>query len=91
MNRLEYARAISQVPYILSSAYRSVEYELSKGRKGSSSHCKGCAVDIRCKNGTDRVLILSGLLTAGFRRIGIAKTYIHVDYDSDKTDAIWLY
>lgn len=91
MNRLEYARAISQTPYVINSAYRSVEYEISKGRKGTSSHCKGCAVDIKCKNSIDRVLILSGLLSAGFRRIGLHKHFIHVDSDAQKNASLWLY
>lgn len=93
MNRLETARVIADVPFILSSAARSVSYEISKGRKGTSSHCllPCVAVDILCSTGYQRQRIIYGLISAGFTRIGIAKTFIHVDYDTDKTDAIWLY
>lgn len=91
MNRIETARIIAGIPFILNSAYRTREYEISRGRTGGSSHCKGCAVDISCISTRNRQIMVSALIKAGFTRIGIAKTFIHVDYDTDKTDAIWLY
>ena len=48
------------------------------------------AVDIACSDSVTRQKIVSGLIKAGFTRIGISKTFIHSDNDS-KTDAIWLY
>lgn len=91
MDRLDEARHIANVPFIINSAYRTKEYELSKGRSSTSSHCKGCAVDLRCTNSTARLHILTGLIQAGFTRIGIASTFIHVDYDKEKDSAIWIY
>lgn len=91
MKRLDEARHIAGVPFIVNSAYRTPEYELSKGRSSTSSHCKGCAVDLRCSNSSDRLRILTGLISAGFTRIGIAFNFIHVDYDKEKDSAIWVY
>ena len=91
MERLEYARSMSDCPFIVNSAFRTVEYELAHNRSGSSSHCKGLAVDLHCISDRARCTIVKCLLRAGFRRIGIAKTFIHVDYDKSKNDAIWLY
>lgn len=91
MNRLETARIIAGIPFVLNSAYRTREYEISRGRAGGSSHCKGRAVDISCIGTRNRQIMVSALIKAGFTRIGIAKTFIHVDYDTDKTDALWLY
>lgn len=91
MDALETARAYSGHPFIINSAYRSKEYEISKGRAGTSSHCKGLAVDIRCFDDLTRLSIIKSLLRAGFRRIGIAKTFIHVDSDKSKPQCIWLY
>ena len=48
------------------------------------------AVDIACDDSVTRQKIVSGLIKAGFTRIGISKTFIHADNDL-KTDAIWLY
>lgn len=91
MNRLDEARHIAGVPFVVTSAYRSKQYEIAKGRTGTSSHCLGLAIDIACSSNFNRLAILDALLKVGFRRIGIGKTFIHVDYDSSKNAAIWLY
>lgn len=88
---LDDARELAGVPFILNSAYRSKEYELSKGRTGTSSHCKGCAVDIRCSDSKRRYFIVQSLIAVGFMRIGIHKNFIHVDCDDSKRASIWLY
>ena len=90
LSLLDYARELACVPFKLNSAYRSKEYELSKGRSGSSSHCKGIAVDIACGSSSMRYCIVSALLQCGFRRIGIYKSFIHVDYDLDKPACLWI-
>ena len=91
MERLEYARSMSDCPFIVNSAFRSVQYEKEHLRSGTSSHCKGLAVDLRCHSDRARCTIIKCLMRAGFRRIGIAKTFIHVDSDKSKNDSIWLY
>jgi len=70
--------------YVINSAFRTVEYELSKGRSGSSSHTKRVAVDIRYRSSRECYYIVSGLLFAGFHRIGIGNGFIHVDIDDSK-------
>lgn len=90
MYKLDEARDLSDFPFILNSAYRSKAYELSKGRKGTSSHCLGLAVDIACSSSFVRQSILSALIRVGFRRIGIYPSFIHVDADDDKLSAVWL-
>lgn len=91
LDRLEYARALCGHPILLTSAYRSIDYEQEKGRTGSSSHCKGLAVDMSCQGEELRFQLVQSLLRAGFTRIGIAKTYIHADIDRSKKPCIWLY
>ena len=92
LQRLDIARFHSEVPYIINSAYRSVEHEKSKGRSGDSSHTKGVAVDLKATNSRTRFKIIEGLLKAGFTRIGIAKDFIHVDSDPSKDpNVIWIY
>lgn len=88
---LDHVRESVGFPIVLTSAFRSKEYELSKGRLGTSSHCKGYAVDIRCSTSTERLALVSTFLLHGVHRIGIGNTFIHVDIDPDKTSAIWLY
>lgn len=98
MNRLQYARDLAGIPFVLNSAYRSSDYDKSKGRTGTGFHTLGHAVDIKCTSSRDRYKILNACLLAGFSGIGIGPTFIHVDdrYSVDGTDSknvpvIWLY
>lgn len=79
-------------PFMCSSAFRSVEYELSRSRSGKSSHCKGVAVDIICLDNLHRFRLVEAALNAGFTRIGISKNFVHLDSDSSKiSQRIWTY
>lgn len=56
------------------------------------AHTLGRAVDIRCNTDGNRFRIIQALMKAGFRRIGIAKTYIHADDSPNHTQNVtWLY
>lgn len=89
MKRLNKARRSAGIPFVLNCAFRSVEYDKSKGRTGNSYHTKGRAVDIRCLDNNSRAVIVKALIDAGFNGIGIANTFIHVDDRQIKT--LWLY
>ena len=89
---LDAVREAAGIPLVLNSAYRSVEWEKSKKRTGSSSHTKGLAVDIRCTANATRYKIIAAALSCGIRRIGVAHTYIHLDADESKSQGIiWDY
>ena len=89
--KLDEARSVAGIPFIINSAYRSPEHPLSI-KNPTSSHIKGLAVDISSKYSRERFLILDALLVVGFSRIGIADTFIHVDLDLDKSqNVIWTY
>lgn len=89
MQKLDDARSICSYAFVLNSAYRSPEYERSKGRTGTSSHTKGLAVDISCLTSVCRLKMLLALLAVGFRRIGIYPTFLHVDSDTSKPASVW--
>lgn len=92
MSKLDLARLYAGVPFKINSAFRSVEYEESKGRSGTSMHCKGRAVDIACYTSAVRFAIVVALVDVGFRRIGIGSNFIHVDDGYEGSDPlIWLY
>ena len=91
LTKLDKARAIADVSFKITSGYRSKETNKRVGGVSTSSHLKGLAADISCKDSSTRQKIVSALIQAGFTRIGIADTFIHCDTDKDKNDAIWLY
>lgn len=92
MEILDQAREIAGIPFMLTSAYRSATFDKSKGRSGTGAHTLGKAVDIRCYSLQSRFKIVSALLQAGFKRIGIAENFIHADTSNVHTqDVIWLY
>jgi len=88
LRKLDSAREIAGVPFIINSAYRSKEHEKAKGRDGTSSHCKGIAVDLRATNSRALYCILHGLMKAGFTRIGIYNWGVHVDLDHEKDQQV---
>ena len=89
--KLDEAREYAGIPFVINSAYRGPEHPLSI-ENPTSSHIKGLAVDIKAKDSTTRGLILDALRMVGFNRIGIAKSFIHVDLDTEKAQNVtWLY
>ena len=88
---LDCAREEAMIPFRITSGFRTPEHNDHVNGVSSSSHLKGCAADISCTSSSQRSIIVRALINVGFTRLGIAKTFIHVDNDSDKSDAIWLY
>jgi len=97
LTKLDNARAISSIPFKITSGYRTKEYNedlLNRGYKASpdSAHMKGHAADISVGSGSDRWIVINALIRSGFNRIGIAKTFVHVDDDPSKPkNVIWTY
>ena len=91
MQMLERARTYANTPFIINSGYRTKEHNARVGGSKTSSHLYGFAADIACTDPIKREKIIFGLIHAGFQRLGIAKTFIHVDNDPKKNPAIWVY
>tara|TARA_R110000803_G_scaffold54078_3_gene110677 strand:+ start:4563 stop:4973 length:411 start_codon:yes stop_codon:yes gene_type:complete len=92
LDKLDLARDICGFPLIINSGYRSIEHNKKVGGVANSSHLLGLAVDIHCTDSRKRFMLLDALLVAGFDRVGLADTYIHVDVDPEKKPCvIWTY
>ncbi len=95
--KLENAREKAGIPFKINSGFRTEEHNEKVGGKQKtdsskgSSHLYGYAADIAAKSGVERWKIVKSLIDSGFSRIGIAKTFIHVDSDPDKPSAVWSY
>ena len=88
---LEKAREIAGIPFKITSGYRTADHNEKVGGVKNSSHLKGVAADVAVSSGNERYIVLNALIRAGFKRIGVAKTFIHCDTDADKNNSVWVY
>jgi|TARA_R110002111_G_C5779807_1_gene353306 zinc D-Ala-D-Ala carboxypeptidase len=89
---LDKARTHAQIPFKISSGYRTKEHNKKVGGVPNSSHLKGLAADIICSNSSDRYTIINALIFVGFHRIGVHKGFIHADNSLSRPGfVIWLY
>lgn len=92
LSMLEDARIKANIPFKINSGFRTKNHNTKVKGVKDSSHLKGVACDIACSDSRSRFIILTALLDAGFTRIGIANSFIHVDCDVDKPiNVIWKY
>lgn len=78
---LDKVREDAGIPLVLTCAFRSSAYDKAKGRTGNSAHCKGKGVDIKALSSQTRMKIVQSALKNGITRIGIGKTFVHIDND----------
>ena len=89
---LDAARKIYGKSMRVTSGFRTEFHNKKVGGVVSSSHLKGLAADIACSESKNRFEMIKALLEVGFKRIGIASTFIHIDIDKDKSqNVIWTY
>lgn len=103
LSELDNLRGKAGIPLVLNSAFRCRKQNDLVGGVRNSAHLHGKAVDIRAKTSRTRHKILKAAYSMGlqqghssffmgFRRIGIAKGFIHVDTDDFlPQDATWTY
>ncbi len=75
---LDELRELVNEPLIITSSYRSVEYNKSVGGAEHSQHLIGNAVDVACNNGLLRAKIVKHALDIGLT-CGVAKGFVHLD------------
>ena len=91
VEKLDEARGKAGIPFVITSGYRSKAQNSSVGGVNESSHSTGLAVDIRCRNSSERFKILKAFIEVGIDRIGIYNRHIHVDIDSTKPKTVaWM-
>lgn len=92
LKKLDQTRDYAGIPFKITCAFRSKHWDLAKGRSGNSAHTRGYAFDVEARTDRRRFLILRAAILCGWNRIGIAKTYIHLDNDPGLTKQVsWLY
>jgi len=93
MLTLDSARDDAGTPFPINSGYRCSDYDHQL--HGSGNHPTGKAADIRCVSSRAKFMIVTALIEAGFTRIGIGKTFVHVDScgvaEEKPTEVMWSY
>jgi uncharacterized protein YcbK (DUF882 family) len=68
-----------ELPLTIRSGCRCLAHNKSVGGVKHSAHLTGEAVDIKCYASHERALILTAAIKMGFHRIGLGRTFIHLD------------
>lgn len=89
---LDMARGKAGVPFAITCGFRTPEENAALvGSVQDSAHLTGHAVDIACSDSITRFAMVSGLIAAGFTRIGIYSAHIHADNDASKPAHVCWY
>jgi zinc D-Ala-D-Ala carboxypeptidase len=90
---LDQMREDAGIPFKINSGYRTLAYNATlKESTPNSAHTRGLAADIAAPTGRDKWLIVDAAVKSGIKRIGIGKTFVHIDMDGTlPSPTIWLY
>lgn len=92
IERLDEVRRVYGKPMVITSGYRCPAHNAAVGGVDGSAHTEGLAADIACSFAADRMRMVEIAIGEGFRRIGISKTFVHLDIsESHPQGVLWLY
>lgn len=79
-------------PLRVLSGSRCRDHNRCVGGSENSSHLAGWAADLACSDSRSRFELVNALQAVGLRRIGMGNNFVHVDFDSAKSQRVlWLY
>lgn len=85
VSKLNEARRLAQVPFVITSAYRCAAHNKAIGGAKNSAHTRGNAVDIKIPNSNIAFRVIKSLMDVGFTRIGYNQKHLFIHVDNDKT------
>ena len=92
IQRLERIREFLGMPVVIKSGCRCKPWNTFVRGNRASEHMDGQAADIKISNSHERDRVVKFAHDVGFRRVGVANTFVHVDTDIYKPqDVLWLY
>lgn len=78
-------------PMIINSGYRTSAHNEKVDGGKDSSHMFGLAVDIHVLDSRFRFDLIRLAIEHGINRIGVYRTFIHLDIDKSKPDSVMWY
>jgi zinc D-Ala-D-Ala carboxypeptidase len=78
-------------PFIVNSGYRDPLHSAEASKPTPGTHTSGIAADIRVSGGKQRGKIVEEAIAMGFKGIGVAKTFVHVDTRDVDDLTMWSY
>ena len=93
LGKLDAIREEVGFPIVINSGVRTLEHNRHVGGVANSAHTEPCycAVDIKIRSRAQRDTIIASAKRHGINRIGIARTFVHLDIDTTKPAATWYY
>ena len=92
VRKLDAMRETCGFAFRINSGYRSEEHNRNIGGVPNSSHKKFLAADVHVSDSAMRFAIVAAAMLHGVRRIGVAKSFVHLDTDPDKpAELLWTY
>jgi len=77
---------------IAKSGCRCIPWNIHEGGTETSDHLTGEGVDLKAIQSHTRFIILDEAFEAGIRRIGLARTFIHIGInESNPQEVFWIY
>ena len=77
--KIDELRSACQFPFTITSGYRDKSHPNERSKSVGGTHTQGLAADIAVTGGVQRLRIVQVALRMGFRGIGVAKGFVHVD------------
>lgn len=84
LDKLDLIREEAGIPFKITSGYRTAKHNIKEGGKKNSAHKLGKAADIQAISGHDKFVIIRAAILNGIMRIGVGKTFIHLDNAVDR-------
>lgn len=92
LRKLDHARERADIAFLVVSGCRCRGHNEAEGGTPTSDHLTGQGADIAGYSSFARWRIVSCAIAAGIRRMGIAKTFIHLgDNLNNPNPRIWVY
>ena len=78
-------------PFVITSGFRAPEHSAEKDKLTKGRHTQGIAADIAVSNGYQRYRIVEKAIELGFKGIGVADGFVHVDLRNVEDPVMWTY